>query len=279
MYIFDGQYARADSVFERLIFQSDATLRRASRLYAVYPSVYQGKFSEALRKLDDLTGLYDSDTRMAREADPINHLARKLKAMVLEEMGRLGEAKAEMRRCLSVPAGFSAADSAGHLGYYIKLLVESGEATLAKDMIEQRVRALGKDGPKDRILRYMSAMAAFGHGDFDRAADLLGNDLLSLDDFAGQIYLARTFLGAGRFQDAERLLRAYDSCYISPRAFNGIESVKIHYYLGLTLEQMNLPKEAIEQYSTYVRILKDAQPVTASLEDAHRRLDSLQRIF
>ena len=278
MYTFDGQYARADSIFEQLVFQSDPALRRASRMYPVYPLVHQGKLDDALLKLDELTASYDSGT-MPQTADPVNHLSRRLKAMVLEEMGRRDEAKEEMQRCLSVPVGLSAVDSARHLSYYVQLLVETGEATRAEDMIERRIGTSGEKELPDRIARYMSAMVAFGQGNFDRAAELLDHDFLERDDFAGHVYLARAYLGAGRLGDAEVLLRRLANSYISPRLYHGIESNKLHYYLGLTLEQMNQPEEAIAQYSTFVHRLENAEPITAALEDARRRLDSLQRVF
>jgi tetratricopeptide (TPR) repeat protein len=176
-----------------------------------------------------------------------------------------------------VPSGLSPADSALQLAYYVRLLEENGERALVESMIEERRRALGDSGQQDRILRYMSALAALGGGKYDSAAYILENDFLARDDFIGHVNLAQAYLGAGRLPEAETLLRRLANSYTSWRAYYGIESVKLHYYLGLALEQMKRPEQAIEQYRVFIGVWENAQPVTASLTDARRRLEYLLR--
>jgi hypothetical protein len=63
--------------------------------------------------------------------------------------------------------------------------------------------------------------------------------------------------------------------YNSPRAYYGIWSVKMHYYLGRIHEQLGEPEKAAEQYRTFLDIWKNADPGIAAKDDAEERLERL----
>jgi len=276
MYTFDGQYERADNVFAQLIFQSDPALRYASRMYTVYPLLHQGSFREAIAELDTLIATYESPV-VALAAGPVNYLSRLLCATILEEAGKVDGAIAELQGCLKLAAAFSPPDSLEIFGYYVRLLEENGNRTEADSLIAEHLKAAAGNERADRTVRYVSALSALGRGEYDTAAHMLENVSLDRDDFFGHVTLARAYLGAGRLTDAEASLRRLTDTYISRRAFHGVESVKLHYYLGQVLERMNRTDEAVEQYQKFVAIWSNAQPETSSLADARRRLEALHR--
>jgi len=244
-------------------------------MYSVYPLLLQGKFSQALARLDTLIAASEPPA-VTSAAGPVNYLSRLLCAMILEEIGGTDSAIAELQGCLALSSRFSLADSLEIFGYYVELLEKNGNRSQVDSLIKERLKESPGSGLGGRIGRYMNAMAAFGRGEYSSAAKMLENDTLDRDDFFGLVNLARAYLGSGRLADADSLLRRLTDSYTSRRAFHGIESVKLHYYLGQVLEQMKRPQEAIEQYDRFLQLWRSADKGIDAVDDAKKRVERLR---
>jgi len=276
MYTFDRQYERADSIFERLTFQSHPRLRQASRLYAVYPLVYRGQFSQALSRLDELIALRESgltDGASPRYPSLFHHL----KATILREQGNNQGALAEATRCLDSLDGRSHADSTRDLGFYVALVLDAGNTRAAEQVISGIAEGVSLEPSNYPLYDYLRGILALHSREYDAAVELLEKGVLSQDNYIGHVTLGQAYLAAGRTDKAETLFRDMLDSYTSPRAYNGVESVKLHYYLGQVLEAENRPDQAAEAYALFLDIWSQADQATASIQDARRRLDRLRQ--
>jgi len=276
MYMFDRQYERADSIFERLTFQSHPQLRQASRLYAVYPLVHRGQFDSALNRLDELIAIHESGL-IDQASGPFPNLYHHLKAAILRELDDYDRALAEATPCLDSLDGRSLRDSARDLGFYVTLVLETEDTIAAERVIFGIAEGASLEPSTHPLYDYLRGILAFHSGEYDAAVELLEKVVLNQVDYIGHVTLGQAYLAAGRTDKAEALFRDMLDSYTSPRAYNGIESVKLHYYLGQVLEAENRPDQAAEEYALFLDIWSQADQVTASIQDARRRLDRLRQ--
>ncbi|MCK4606972.1 MAG: hypothetical protein KAU35_06725 [candidate division Zixibacteria bacterium] len=93
--------------------------------------------------------------------------------------------------------------------------------------------------------------------------------------FGTRFLLARSHQDNGQLGEAVDELEQLLSSYSEGRIWC-IESVKLHYFLGMAYEQSGWNNKAIEQYETFLDIWKDADPGIESVEDAKERLARLK---
>ena len=275
MYIFDGQYEYADSCFQSLTYQSDPALRYAARMYAVYPWIYRAKFDRALRLLDDLIALTSSER--VRRISPRKELrARHLKATVLRELGRWDGALEQIVRCREIAGSLSPADSISYRDYHILLLTESGDMSSAQRELSDFREYVSHQQQEPYGCWYGSALVAAEREDYDQAlADMRRASEIS-DQFIVRAALGEICLKAGRADEAATIFSQLLTSYTSPRAYYGIESAKLHYYLGQAYEQLNRPEDAAAQHDRFLELWSEADHTSSSIEDARSRLDRLR---
>jgi hypothetical protein len=81
----------------------------------------------------------------------------------------------------------------------------------------------------------------------------------------------------GQLGEAVAEFKNQASVYTSPRAFLGVWSIDLHYYLGLAYEKSGWNSDAVREYSTFVDAWKDADTTIGMLNHATKRLEELKR--
>ncbi len=276
MYTFAGRYAEADSCFQALTYVDNQSLRHAAYTYTAYSALRRGILQRARELIQD--NLDVVSTPRAIRADPTQrYLPYRSRINVLRELGDFDGALAAVDECRRISGRLAPPDSLSFLDYRVILLAEKGDldaATRELAGLEKRLEAVGAD-PSGRWLAV--GVLALERGRHDSAITALRHAVEMDPGFLTSHYLARAYLAAGQWEKAVVQFQMIMAVYSSPRSFHGIRSVKMHYYLGQAFEQLGRTEEAIEQYSTFLDIWRDADHRPLSLEDARVRLARLQQ--
>jgi tetratricopeptide (TPR) repeat protein/predicted Ser/Thr protein kinase len=274
MYPFKRDYARAESCFEELSSSNNKLFRSLGRLLLAFIPLYQGRFEDALKVLDD--GIAADRMEQAEMED--NAYKHFIKAGIYEERKKWGLALNESQICIQILKKVTPNDPVNHRDYYAYLLAMSGKIAEAEEV----ARALKKDiEQKNPTLMYSYWWTL---GDIDQAK---GDIKTAIDyfekadkdaptpSFYRRYTLAKIYLQTGRLDEAvaelEKALSRYDGNRL------GIEAVKAYYLLGLAYEKSGWNKKAIEQYEEFLDIWKNADPGIPEVADAKERLKKLKK--
>jgi tetratricopeptide (TPR) repeat protein len=273
MYLFKGEYARAESCYNELAKSYDPWKRSQGRLLLATVPMYQGRFMEALRILEDGVA---ADRMEQFLGSSVSGKHRLISAIHLE-MGDKQAAIAAARRCMEVRAEVYPNDPAFAADFYIGILCMTGSLEEAEELAAPRVELYAEHperATQSDLLMLGNLELARGNADeairYIRRSLALGDPHLHVRTFA-----AEACLEAGRLGEAVDLLEAALSRFDQVRAMVPVRSVKAHYWLGLAYEGSGWKDKAIEQYETFLDIWINADPGLAAVEDARRRLARL----
>jgi serine/threonine protein kinase/Tfp pilus assembly protein PilF len=283
LYLMTGEYTEAEVCFQKLCSSPDKYIRSEGRVRLALIPLYQGKFEQAFKVLDD--GI-TADRMDQGEAE---HTALKylLKASIYHEKKDLRTALVEFEKFLEIYQRVNPGDPVADRHYHIHLLSENNETEKAQEVanalkrdIDLKAKSSGASRWDALAWSYALGCIEMAKGNFDAA--IANFERAAEDDMYGRRFpwaryiLASTHLEAGRLGEAvgefERILSRYDEF----RAWNPIRAVKAHYFLGLAYEKSGWNKKAIEQYGTFLDIWKAADPGIPEIEDARQRLAQLK---
>ncbi len=275
MYMFDGQYARADSCFQALSFQSEPSLRYAAPMYAIYPWLRRGKLDTALVLIDELEALVSTDHALRLVPDN-RARAHFLRAIVYRERHDLAGAIAEIARARRQSELLATHDSVSYRSYYIQLLTENGDMEAARRELmafEQYVTRVDSDVPS---YWHAAAFVSLHSGNCD-SAQVQGKRAAEINPhFQFMVAAAEVTLACENYEDAADMLELLLIPYTSPRSFHAIESTKLHYYLGQAYEGLGRFNEAVTQYETFLDIWHEADEDIDAITDVRVRLARLR---
>jgi tetratricopeptide (TPR) repeat protein len=275
MYLFMGQYARAESCYKIVASSSDKWDRCEARLCLAVVPTYQGKFDEALEVLRDGLGA-DQMEGTVRLYSAHKH---RLASDIYFELGEYEPAIAEALRYREIVMRASPENPSYVVDFYAHMLAMTGE-------VEQAEQALrdAESRPDGETLRQFSSYHAVqgaiararGNIDeaitcFERALQEARYPFLHLRSI-----LAEAYLEAGRHDLAVATLEKALSRYDTGRALSTIRAVTAHYLLGMAYEASGWDEKAMEQYEIFLGIWKDADPGIPTADDAHARLAHLK---
>jgi tetratricopeptide (TPR) repeat protein len=276
LYLLRGDYIKAESLCTILLADGDRSTRSQGRMSLAKIPIHQGKFREAIRKLeigidtDRMESVPESVTAMkvwlkrvlaacignAREA--IDYGDREIKLLMLHDphSDQIGRAWAHIARYHARLGNGDAADSI--LSY---LLENTKERSIADSAAYWRARAF--------------VSQEFGHYD---TAIVYWEKLKNADpvDFSFLLYSGISHLEAGHLGKAVSVLEKAMNTYGDSRAYWPHLSVLGHYWLAQAYEASGWDEKAIDQYETFLDTWKDADPGIESVEDAKMRLARLQ---
>jgi serine/threonine protein kinase/tetratricopeptide (TPR) repeat protein len=275
MYLFKREYARAESCYKALASSTDKATRSEGRTYLAFVPLYQGRFEEGLKVLND--GIAADRMEQAERQDNVNkHF---LKARIYEEKKNLEMALREAEICTEISKKAYPEGPVNMRHFYAYILANSEKIAKAEEV----VRALKKDiEEKHPTLMYIYWMAL---GTVEQAKGNIKTAVTYRERadkeapsplFHVRFGLARAYLESDRLGEAVSELEKVLSRYDELRAFFAIWAVKAHYLLGLGYEKSGWDKKAVEQYEEFLDIWKDADPGIPEVDDAKERLRKLR---
>jgi len=273
MYLYEGDYGKAERCFRGLLGHSEKSVRQVGRSDLAEVFVYLGKYEEALTVLD--RGIAADEMESGTEVSADKHW---LKAMTYREKKNLSAALQEIQKCMEISRD-STTDYYRH--YYAQLLAENKNIAEANAVAIALKKDLEEKNPSMMHLYwYAVGCVEFSKHNFresaacfEKAAD--GVLLRMYESYPRMhLMLARAYLENDRLGEAIAEYEAVLSRdYPIPAIFL---IVKAHYYLGRAYEESDWADKAIEQYETFLDIWKDADEGVPSIEDARARLARLK---
>jgi eukaryotic-like serine/threonine-protein kinase len=275
MYLFKKDYARAESCFEALSSSDEKLYRSGGRLDLSLVPLYQGKFGDALKTLDD--GI--AADRMEQVEGEMNAGKYFMKAQIYEEQKKIALALKEAEIGIQILKKAMPNNPDNGKTYYAYLLAKSGKIVEA----EEAARAFKKDIEAKDTTKMGSYWWTLGEiqlakGDTNVALGYLEKDYKGspTPSFSLRFDLAEIYLKIGRLDEAVAQLEKALSRYDDNRAFDTDVAVKAYYLLGLAYEKSGWNKRAVEQYEEFLDIWKNADPGIPEVADAKERLKKLK---
>jgi serine/threonine protein kinase/predicted Zn-dependent protease len=273
MYLFRKDYAQAESCFKALSSGNEKLYRSGGRMALALISLYQGKFEDALKVLDD--GI--AADRMEQAEGEMNAYKHFGKVSIYEEQKKMSLALKEAEIAMEIMKKAKPNDPVYGRDYYAYLLAKSGKIAEAEEI----ARVLKKEIEEKDTTQMSSYWWTLGEielvkEDTNKALSYLERVYKNspTPSFGLRYYLAEIYLKTGRLDEAvtqlEKALSRYDDNRLA------IESVKAYYLLGLAYEKSGWHKKAIEKYEEFLDIWKNADPGIPEVEDAKERLTRLK---
>jgi Tfp pilus assembly protein PilF len=277
MRIYQGRYDEADGLLVDLKSGSSPSIRELAHLHSAYGLLRQGKLNAALTLLDG------SILQMKREFHESGDSGDKasfhiLKAQILAEKGELIRALAEIGTSIQISDRVRPDDSVTYRYLYAQLLAELGEFEKAERVNSTLQNHWESTGDAPCYPLWAGGSIALARNDQATAIELLEEvtKYTTIEsDFAGRFQLARAYLAAKRLGDAIDLLEQLLTVHSFTRMSETINSVKLHYFLGIAYEESRWHDKAKEQYESFLEIWQDADPDLAVVENAMARLTQL----
>jgi len=276
MYVYKGEYARAESCYKELASCPVKADRSTGRYRLGVLLAYQGKLGDALRAYDDgmaadrMEGASGGAYGAKYGGEASIYLLRKDFDLAVRE----ALAEAEAGKTVDSWAPFYGRD------FYCYVLAQAGRVSEAQEVAE----AIRKDiaGKQEIYMSaYWSLQAVIDMANKNTGAALthlekaVAADKTIISNYSYRAYLAQVYLEAGKLGEAvstfEKVLSRYDEL----RVWSAPQCVEDHYLLGTAYEKSGWTGKAIEQYQEFLEIWQDADPGIPSVEDARRRLASL----
>jgi len=275
MYLFKREYAKAESCYKALSSSNEKLYRSAGRALLALVPLYQGKFEDALKVLDD--GIA-ADRMEQAEAGP-NASKHSYKAEIYWERKNFDFALKEAKIAVEIYSKAYPENPGDVRSLYASILAESGKIKEAEEV----ARALKKDiEEKNPTLMYAYWLASSAIEKAKENTKMAVNYLEKADKEAStplfyvQVLLAQSYLESGRLDEAVAELEKALARYDENRIVGPITAAKACYFLGLAYEKSGWNKKAIEKYEEFLDIWKDADPGIPEVTDAKERVRKLR---
>lgn len=274
MYLYAGEYSRADSVFRAMASSADQAVRWQGRMWIVRTLAFQGKFQRALAQIDEAISADNLEGYSG--VDYGGNLM--IRASLLSALGRDPEAAriaeaVSAERVRRIPADIR--NVRASIAYY-----RHGSGDI--EGLRQVIKDLRRDSASvedatllsepiilgDMLLanhegRYQDAIASFERESRkDRPVRL------------SYLY-AQSCLKAGELEKAVSQLEYRTRFLDDAIAVNPYDGIRCIYLLGVAYEQSGWKDKAAEQYKKFLDIWKDADPGIEEIADARARLAKL----
>ena len=276
MHMFRQEYAKAESLYQVLASHPDKDTRADGRLYLTQIPLHQGKFEMGLRMLDGLKDKALADSLWGR-FQAIGTFKRG--DIYQEYLDDQESAISEFEKVLGTlretePIWWIVASARGAIAYSHAL---SGDLDRADQLLRELERDIEDYGPTalDDYWSYVG-LIEWQKGNFDAVVVHLEKLVQLKPIFIYRRFLARCYLGAGRIDDALKILEKIINRYELSRAYWPAKGVMTYYYLGRAYEEAGRYSDAIAQYETFLDIWKNADEGLKMVVDAKERLARLK---
>jgi len=277
MHMFKQEYARAESLYQILASHPDKDVRADGRFFLTQIPVHQGKLKEGLRMLDEL-----KDKAMAesvRSSEPLTS-GNFLRGLIYESI--LNDQKSstvEYEKVLETHKDISLKNwmlvaSRVQIAYNF---AKEGNFDKADQLLKELELDI-KDYRSTALNDYWFCVGLIEmeKGNFDTASVLFQKVYKTTHRFNYRQWVARSYLGADRIDDALQIYEKIIYMYEGDLAYGPGLSVLSYFYLAQAYEAAGRYDEAIEQYEIFLDIWKNADEGIKSIDDAKTRLAKLK---
>ncbi len=273
LYIFSGNYSKAQECFQEIIIKGNRLSRSLARTFMATIPLYQGKLDEALKILED--GIIVDKMELATAGDNgAESYKHYIKGRICVEKGELEIAAAEIKEAIRVHNIVFSANRPAFRCMYAEVLAEGGDFEAAEEIINVLKKEY-QAGEKPAQSGYWYAVGSieFIKENYWQAVEALKKCAAAGPYFDFEILLAKALVKSGDYNGAislyEKLLSDYTVMF---RLYQSIEAVKAYYYLGIAYENTNQLEKAKSQYKIFLSIWKNADYEFDDINDTKKRL-------
>ncbi len=266
MYMFNKEYINADSCLDIVISADDTTYLETARKYKSYILQFQGKFDDAIRTIDNIIASSDRS--------PYNY--HFIKSLIYMEQGNWVLALNEIEETIELHDLKWPEDKTSYRYFRIHILAEGGDIERAIKLTDEHKAFIEQNAKDTYSYLYAAGTLAMVQGDYDEAVLYFKKSLKSQTMFFTSYMLAKVYLLAGKYGESIVELEKLKNSYGVSRGSYTIWSTKLYYNLGFAYEQTGQFDKAIEQYSIFLDLWKDADSGIDEIKDAKERLIRLQ---
>jgi tetratricopeptide (TPR) repeat protein len=276
LYMYRGDFSKADSLFRVMASDASERTRASGRLALTKIPRYQGKFKDALRLLE--IGIATD----SMELGPSPQIAGKLFTRVLihDLLGRHESNNDDLRHAIAMTEGLEARDLyAGFFrAYLIAELRTNGDRSGADSLMSNITSRMLESGYPDSMNFWIaSGFTYFKLQQYDTAAVYWEKVLTGEPKyFPALMYLGTSYLEANQLGNAVSTLEEASTIFDLTRGGTADMGVLCYYQLGRAYEASGWTDKAATRYEKFLEIWKDADPGIKEVEDATSRLDRLQ---
>ena len=273
LYVFEGDFIRADSCLRLLLEFKSRGARGTGWYYIAALPVYQGKFREALKAID--TAENRVREIFGRDVYRSFHIQR---SFVHGQLGFFDSSLIDVANSYDMLRRDNPGRDPGMRPIEIQYTAEGGDIAGAREKAEELRRGLDATGAHIADYYYSLGYVEWVLGNADSARVLFEKSMADTNyvTFDSRYMLGVAALESGRLGTAVREFEAIITNYSDARLSYAIWGVKSHYHLAKAYEASGWNDEAIEQYQTFLHIWRDADAGIFEVEDARERLTRLQ---
>jgi serine/threonine protein kinase/predicted Zn-dependent protease len=270
MHVFTQNYRSAAEAFDKLVAADDPQIRSEGRFMLALVSAYQGKWDEALRKLDE-----------ARQADVADGYKdgnfSRLEIEIYRETGRYDLALKAFERALPDYQRRNPDDKLAFKPTEIVFRALAGQEDEARSQLADHKNQI-EATDKTRMDDYWFTQGLFelAIGEAAEACESFSSIKSSTPRFSRDYFRGVAFVEAGRYAEAVQTFERVIGRFSEVRGYTPVIAVKAYYYLGVAYEEYGRSRKAVEQYATFIDIWKKADLGMPELDDAENRLRALK---
>ena len=277
LYLYKRDYAKAQSVFKRLVVCKLKSQRSIARTSLALIPLLQGKLNRTLELLD--AGIAADEIEQAWHGDD-GDMAHKhmIRALIHLERGETDLAVVEARKYVDATGRIESQAAADFTYIPVVLLAAAGHLTEATEIVQEMRTAASTDAESDSaVLHIAEGALAFYKGDSYGAIQRLQQLGDSPENFVTRCILAQAYLKVGQADEAISNLEPISSDWGVWHSYWGIWRTKVHYWLGQALEMAGQNQKAEVQYARFLELWEAADHQPESIIDARTRLNRLRQ--
>ncbi|MCP4703982.1 MAG: tetratricopeptide repeat protein [candidate division Zixibacteria bacterium] len=266
MYMFEKEYDKADSCIDMMILAEDTSYRETAGILKFYIPQFQGKFDDAIKAIDIFINNYDNN--------PFHYYF--LKSLIYIEQKHWILALDEIEKTIELHDADWPEDKMSYRFFHIHVLAQKGDIKRANKLAEELRIHLEQTKADNYSYLYAVATIANVRGKYEKAISSYKESKNHQNQFFTGYMLANVYLKAGKPEEAIGELEQLSNSFGHNRAYYTIWSTKLHYHLGIAYEQTGQHNKAIDQFTLFLDIWKEADGDIKEIDDARNRLVRLQ---
>ncbi len=274
MFVFKGEYERADSIYTLLESWETATPRSEGRNFLAYAPLRLGQTQKALEIVSSGIAANASEGNVTTQENLF-----RFKAMIHQELGEYDLALTALDMGDSLRALNNRQDPIGFSDTRVQVLAMAGRFDEAQTVAEELAERLRQAGRPPSVYHWTQMVIAWHRGDRGGALDWLRRyDIEAEGVFGFGRVMAATeiMVSTGMFEDVVPVLESRFSHVNCTQLFYGIPLVRGYYLLGVAYQEAGWHRQATEQYRKFLDLWQSADTAFPEIEDARQRLSRLE---